>query len=417
MLSYALAVLWCHLLLWGAYALLLGKGQRLQFNRRVLVASALLAPLLPLLNITHWLPPSQRFVLATQLEPVVSLFTAGREAGPINWSGFVLILWLSVSGLLLVQFAWRLRFIVRLIRRGERRHYHRHPVILTGGRLPTFVFLHYLFWDETVPFSKEQQRYIMEHELTHIRQAHGVDLLLLELLRIVFWFSPGVYGLRRELVDVHEYLADEAATELVDKRSYASILARGALQRLKVPLSNAFKKLRIHRRLQRLTRALPYLAPRRWGLLYLPAVFVIWASVQLPSLSMYLPYSDPGTTNKLGNWAKVVGHAPEGFTQAYPTIGWQAFYQQLGRNLQAYQPANQPTREVRFQIVMDIDAYGQVEQLQLAALTHDEYEAAILRSINEVETHWIPATAQGYVLAQRMVVPIRLRLEPKKPER
>ncbi|MHC1702548.1 MAG: M56 family metallopeptidase [Tenuifilaceae bacterium] len=50
---------------------------------------------------------------------------------------------------------------------------------------------------------------ILAHEKVHIRENHWFDLLLVEVLTILFWFNPFVWLFERSIKQNHEYLADE----------------------------------------------------------------------------------------------------------------------------------------------------------------------------------------------------------------
>jgi hypothetical protein len=50
---------------------------------------------------------------------------------------------------------------------------------------------------------------ILAHEKVHIRENHWFDLLLIEVLTILFWFNPFVWLFERSIKQNHEYLADE----------------------------------------------------------------------------------------------------------------------------------------------------------------------------------------------------------------
>ena len=51
---------------------------------------------------------------------------------------------------------------------------------------------------------------IIDHERAHVIQRHTLDVLLIELLLILFWFNPVFYLCRNAIRLNHEYLADEA---------------------------------------------------------------------------------------------------------------------------------------------------------------------------------------------------------------
>lgn len=54
---------------------------------------------------------------------------------------------------------------------------------------------------------------IIAHEKLHSRKGHTLDLLFLELYRVVFWFNPFVILFRRNIKAVHEYEVDAALVE------------------------------------------------------------------------------------------------------------------------------------------------------------------------------------------------------------
>ncbi len=63
------------------------------------------------------------------------------------------------------------------------------------------------------------------HENIHIKQLHTLDILLVEIVGVFFWFNPIVYGYRRSLKFIHEYLADAHAVNFTEsKKQYAMVL-------------------------------------------------------------------------------------------------------------------------------------------------------------------------------------------------
>jgi len=49
---------------------------------------------------------------------------------------------------------------------------------------------------------------IIEHETTHVKQFHWVDLILMEIVSVLLWFNPFVILYKNALKLQHEYLAD-----------------------------------------------------------------------------------------------------------------------------------------------------------------------------------------------------------------
>lgn len=89
---------------------------------------------------------------------------------------------------------------------------------------------------------------IFTHEMVHIRQWHTLDILLIEVLKVLFWFNPALWLYKRALQDTHEFLADEQAS---DRDFYATFLLTYAKGAISTSVTNQFfnaslLKKRIH---------------------------------------------------------------------------------------------------------------------------------------------------------------------------
>jgi len=56
---------------------------------------------------------------------------------------------------------------------------------------------------------EDSSKYILEHELAHIKQRHSLDLIFSELASALLWFNPFVFFHKKSLRTIHEFLADE----------------------------------------------------------------------------------------------------------------------------------------------------------------------------------------------------------------
>ena len=71
-----------------------------------------------------------------------------------------------------------------------------------------FSFFRYIFIHPAI-HSGSDLNDIIAHEKVHIREHHWIDLLITEILCVVFWFNPFVWWFERSIKQNHEYLADE----------------------------------------------------------------------------------------------------------------------------------------------------------------------------------------------------------------
>jgi len=58
-------------------------------------------------------------------------------------------------------------------------------------------------------FKQDEIDDILTHEKVHIQERHWIDLFIIELLTVVFWFNPFIWFFERAIKQNHEYLADE----------------------------------------------------------------------------------------------------------------------------------------------------------------------------------------------------------------
>jgi len=98
-------------------------------------------------------------------------------------------------------------------------------LIYVNGSNTAFSFFNYLF----IGTKAHGTDTIIRHELVHIRQKHSVDIILLELFKIINWFNPFIYLLQNSLKTVHEYIADEkTALYETGALSYSTFLLNNA---------------------------------------------------------------------------------------------------------------------------------------------------------------------------------------------
>ncbi|WP_026302509.1 M56 family metallopeptidase [Psychroflexus tropicus] len=101
-----------------------------------------------------------------------------------------------------------------------------------------FTFWRSVFIGDQI--SEEQRKKIMTHELEHAKAFHGLDLMMVELFRLIFWISPAHHWLKKELMLVHELQADQVAAKNLNKRDYAQSLLNQAFGTENLNFSHSF---------------------------------------------------------------------------------------------------------------------------------------------------------------------------------
>jgi bla regulator protein BlaR1 len=117
-----------------------------------------------------------------------------------------------------------------------------------------FSFFNWIFLGEKIP--KEKTDTILRHELVHYRALHTTDLLLFELLRIVFWFNPLIYILQNRMKELHEFIADERAVKQIGEAEYFQSLLHQIFDTNHLSFTNTFfKKSLIKKRVAMLQKS------------------------------------------------------------------------------------------------------------------------------------------------------------------
>ncbi|MDR6301379.1 M56 family metallopeptidase [Mesonia maritima] len=101
-----------------------------------------------------------------------------------------------------------------------------------------FTFLNQIFIGENIQSAEKEQ--ILQHELVHVKQNHTFDLLFMELLKIIFWFHPAVYGYQHQLKILHEFIADKEVSRLSSTRNYYENLLNSIFNTEKISFINQF---------------------------------------------------------------------------------------------------------------------------------------------------------------------------------
>ena len=111
--------------------------------------------------------------------------------------------------------------IFRTIRRGRQIVLPEYILVETSVTSP-FSFARYILLPEGM--DKRNREAILCHEQTHVTQCHYLDLWLCEIFCILQWFNPFAWLYKHYLMENHEYLADEAASQAIGKAHYRQVL-------------------------------------------------------------------------------------------------------------------------------------------------------------------------------------------------
>ena len=135
-----------------------------------------------------------------------------KVATPIDWTIIAKNILLVGTLFLSLRLLWQLLSIVRIKSRSEKRSLFGYLFYHLKDEITPFSFFNWIFVNSETHNEKELKQ-ILLHEHTHARQWHSLDILLVEMLRIAFWWNPIVWFMKRDIAINLEYLADEAVLQ------------------------------------------------------------------------------------------------------------------------------------------------------------------------------------------------------------
>jgi len=181
--------------------------------------------------------------------------------------------------------------ILRLIRTCPKKRMGNYIQVTTDFEHLPFSFLNYIFISDKVKFKDRELDRILRHETSHVTDWHTLDVLLVELISVVAWWSPMVYWYKKSIRNTHEYLADALVTRSDDKNSYGRLLIDHSQRGLHMALANHFIYSQLKNRINMMmkSRSRPIQA---WKYtLIIPMLFILGLLFAYKSDVIY--YSDP----------------------------------------------------------------------------------------------------------------------------
>ncbi|WP_298878551.1 M56 family metallopeptidase [uncultured Polaribacter sp.] len=209
MIVYLLKSTGCLALLLFFYHFILEKEKMHNFNRFYLLGSVLFSFLVPLTTIT--VPSSTVMLEAVQ---DYSLPVLDDNISPIviqesfDYTLLLTGVYLLISALFLIRFGMNLFKIIQKTRINDKINHKNATLVLVDDEILPHTFWKTIFINKTAYKKGEIEEELFTHELTHVTQKHTLDVLLIEVLQIVFWINPLFIFLKKAIQLNHEFLAD-----------------------------------------------------------------------------------------------------------------------------------------------------------------------------------------------------------------
>lgn len=251
MIIYILKFSACLAIFLAFYKLFLERENMHQFKRFYLLGSILTSIAIPFITFTTYVEPQPIVDGFNEIDPLTSeLVLATTE----NLTNYVPIILWSIYGIGLLlfglKFAFNLSQMILKIKRNPKLKNSTFINVLLQDLVSPHTFFSYIFLNKYKYETYQIPEEVLLHEQTHAKQKHSIDILLIEILQVIFWFNPLIHVIKNSIKLNHEFLADKAVLNKgVETSSYQQILLAFTTNDKDIQLANAINYSSIKKRI------------------------------------------------------------------------------------------------------------------------------------------------------------------------
>jgi TonB family protein len=281
MINYIVEVNVALLILLAFYRLVLHSENQFRLQRIFLLVSIVFSLVLPLLHFDtgtqtqilsignvvpeYWLPEIS-VQESPEHTPIPALNTAYNAWQITGWFYIAGVVVFSIWLVMQIGYVWI------MVRNHRSYSIDRFRVIESVEDKPSFSFFNLIYIGKSDQLTAVEKEQIIRHESEHARQLHSVDILVVSILGIVFWFNPFINWYKKIFIQLHEFEADARAVENTDVNVYCSLLARVALQ-AHFPIASHFNESLTVKRIEMMRTDKKKI--KRWKLAAMIATFAV----------------------------------------------------------------------------------------------------------------------------------------------
>ena len=420
---YAIQVMVGMTVFYGLYHLLLRRETWFVLNRAYLLVTLAISLLLPLISwpdLTEVTPMQWMTTveISENSKESISALVASAENSP--WQITTILLAVYITGLLilLMRFITGIYHILRLRKSGRLVQFGNVTCYLSDQIQAPFSFFGFICLPDQHDYSEAELSEVIAHESTHANHLHSLDVLFLEILKILCWFNPLVYAYRRSLEEIHEYTADKSVLHSTPWEDYAQFLVRLQSKQQPPKLVHQLIYSPLKNRLLMMTRQPSTTYARFKYLSIIPALLLAMILYSFTSPDTPLVAEDISRADNallaadldqpLFPGCEKVLSAEQKMCTATKLSAYMAEYLVYPKSLK------KEGLEGKVIAKFVVSSDGKVKDATIVKSLHADADLAVLNlviSMNEKVGHWTPATKEGKNVDAVMHLPVVFKLD------
>lgn len=385
------------------------------------------------------------FVITANQTEKLTFFTLEN----VLWTVFGLVVLL-----LLIRFFIQLFSIFKRRIQGEKILLQNVPVIRLMEKIMPFSFFRWIFINPLLHTQTETAE-ILEHEQTHVRQWHSIDVIVAQVQTILCWFNPAAWLLEREIRFNLEFLADNQVIKSgFEPKKYQYHLLRLTYEPADSKLGNEFSVLPIKKRIKMMnTRKTKKMGLLKYALIIPIAIVMLVVSNMQEMIAATKTFvanvvtqednpvisSNVATINldtELNSDAKIEHQSSErakltepeivnndniikaqGIEEEPPTFpgGVSKLYKWLSENIIYPKEAQEKGIQGNVYVKFVVTEKGKITQTKILRGVDPILDAEAIRVVSAMP-YWVPGKKDGKVVSMSYTLPIQFKLMNNEPE-
>ena len=240
---------------------------------------------------------------------------------------------------------------------------------------------------------------VEDHENVHARKLHSIDIVLVEVLGVLWWFNPLLFLLKREIRMNHEFEADSVVSKVHE--DYSKMLVSQYLQVDQSLLGHSFSMSNLKKRLIMMNQSRKSSVGKHivFGVLCAGAV----------ALASWGPVANFEETPQ-----EKVAEKSDLDTQPQFPGGQEALMNFMMENVKYPSSAKKAGVEGKVMVSFIVAKSGEVTSVSVMNPEVDgDLQKEALRVVKKMP-NWTPGTIEGKATNAKMVLPIMFKLPPEE---
>lgn len=394
------------------YYFFLKKENCFNYNRFYLLAAVIFSVVFPLIHVNYnpvAMPEALNNLHETtnvfnyENTPYEYTISAKNERPFFFWWEALAFIYGVATILLGIKLFIQIRTVRDFIwsRRNNTRFNRHYFLINTDGYMPTFAFFNYLFWDNKQELTATEKEQIIAHEEVHIRQWHSIDIILMEVLKVIFWFNPLIYLYKSTFEEVHEYEADFIAVQQGNKKAYTRLLVKMVFNKMGFNLGSHFARNKTLKRVNRIidnkkTNALKLLLP-------IPMVALLFFIFSCDSVKI-------NHDIEINEIAYQAGFENQDIRPS-PKDGFPMWIENITEVMQWSTSKEQYAMSGTVTVMFDINTLGKIKNIQILESFKREYDEIVIKALKDSNKsdEWNVAYKNGGKTTTKVKMPIKFK--------